>query len=98
MNDLQALLQQIDQLSRDELIIVEQHLQARKQKTETLEAVSQEDVEAWMTALHEAINDFRAGLTEGELDEIIDAMNAEYVDPDDLTLFDWVDDLPEDRR
>jgi CheY-like chemotaxis protein len=48
------------------------------------------DVDAWMSALDTAVEEFRKGLTEEELDAIIDDMNVEYIEPEAFDLPVWL--------
>lgn len=57
-----------------------------------------EDAEQRIAALHAAIDGFWDGFTPEEIDEIVEAMNSEYIEPEDPALFAWIDELPEDER
>jgi hypothetical protein len=97
MIDLQTLLDAIDQLEPEEL----EQIQARiEQQRQTLyqKRIDTEDPKMWIAGLHAALAEFREGITDEEWQEISTAMNAEYVEPEDPELFDWLDDLPQDER
>lgn len=57
-----------------------------------------QEVTEWMAQLEAAIAELREGISDEEWEEIFWAMNEEYVDPEDLHLFDWLDNLPENER
>lgn len=62
------------------------------------EFVKPKDAQARVVAFFEAFEKLREGLSDEELETIANDMNAEYVDPDDLHLFDWLEDIPEEDR
>lgn len=97
MSDLQTLFEVIDQLPPDELEQVERHIEQRRQELNQVR-VNSEDVEERIAALHKATENFWEGFTEVEVEEIVAAMNDEYIEPEDPGLFAWVDQLPEDKR
>ena len=91
---LQELLSALDNLSPDELEKVRQHIEERDKPAER----ERDNPDLWIAKLDQAIAEFREGLSEEDLAEITTAMNSEYVNPKDLHLFDWLDDIPEDER
>src|SRR5260221_14013751 len=97
MTELATILQAIDQLGLDQLEQVRRHIEARRSQLEQHKPTRQEGDQK-VLALQEAIAEFREGLSEEELAEIAEAMNIEYIDPDALKDFDWIDQLPEDER
>lgn len=95
MSDLQTVLDAIDRLPPDELEQVQQRLEQRRASQKH---VSEEDIDERIGALHKAVENFWEGFTDEEVDEIVAAMNSEYIEPEDPTLFAWVEELPEDER
>lgn len=85
LNDLYV---SIDRLDRTELEQLRQYIDQR------IEAPSVEDerVEAKVKALQEAFAEMRAGLSAEELDEIVEAMNSEYIEPLDPADYSWLAD------
>jgi DNA repair exonuclease SbcCD ATPase subunit len=98
MTDMQALFHTIEQLSPAELEQVRQFVEERRDQLQQIRLPTDEEVEARINALHEAFAELREGLSEQDLQEISWAMNYEYVDPDALKAYDWIDELPEDER
>jgi len=92
MSDLQAILNQIDELSRDEQVrlwdYVEQKLYGQLNMTP----------EEKIAALDKALENFWEGFTQAEVDEMTAEMNAKPVDHDDSDMCDWIEDLSEDKR
>jgi hypothetical protein len=88
MSDLQTLYQAIDRLKPDELAQLRDYIERRRHM----------DTKARIAALKAALAEFREGISPAQWDEMAKAMNVENVEPEDPTLFDWIDDLPEDRR
>jgi hypothetical protein len=95
MTDMQEIIRTIDNLSRDELEQVQAYITQRRQR---LEQIPEEDIEARIQDLMQAVATFREGLTAEDWDEIEQAMNADDVQSDDSSLFDWLDHLPKDER
>lgn len=58
----------------------------------------QENPEERIQALRAAVDGFWDGMSEEDIEETIAAMNSEYVDPKDLTMWNWLDEIPEDER
>lgn len=99
MTDLQALFKTIEELPREELERVGQFVEQRKRQISPIQLRINEDVETRIAALHTALAEFREGLTEGELEELLLAMSTKFALPmKNLGLFDWIDDLPEHER
>ncbi len=97
MTDLQALFTQLDALSPEEFAQVRAYFE-QKQVIESSKP-SPSELEAWMNALDQAIDEFREGLTEKQLEELLLAMSYKSRDHvADLRMFDWLDDLPEEAR
>ncbi|MCI0710232.1 MAG: hypothetical protein L0154_08720 [Chloroflexi bacterium] len=95
MTDLQEILHSVEKLSLDDLETLRQRIEERQRRLQTSEI---QDAQARVAALHEALEAFREGLSEADLQEIVRAMNVEYVNPEELKRFDWLDELPEDER
>lgn len=70
---LEQLLHQIDQLTGDELRQLQEHIERRRR----------EAAEERVRAFDEVVAALREGLTEQEIEEIIAAINAEYIEPFD---------------
>jgi len=68
---LANLLKEVDRLSQEELQQLQEHIARRRRM-------------ARLKAFDEAIAALREGLTEEQIDEIEQAMNAEYIEPVDL--------------
>lgn len=100
MTDLQALFREIEQLSPEEFEQLDRFIVAyRADISSARPGPEEQDIEARVAALHEALAEFRAGLSEQELNELVAAMNVDYSYPmKDLAMFDWLDDIPEDER
>ncbi|MCB9436255.1 MAG: hypothetical protein H6673_04580 [Anaerolineales bacterium] len=80
INTLDQLKQAINQLTPDELTQLQQHIDAHRQHLQHLV----DDPNAWMAQLDSAVAAIREGLSEEEIQDMTDAMNAEYVNPQDL--------------
>lgn len=96
MTDLQQLFHEIEKLPPEELEQVRQFVEERSQQPKFGE-LSNREVEARLESLHNAIGAFREGLSEEELQELLDAMNYEQPNPNALKAYDWLDDAPEDE-
>lgn len=72
------LLEAVDQLNPDELRQLQQRITARRQQ------MSPDEVFA---TLQKAFADIREGLSEEELQDMVDAMNHEYIEPVDDDLW-----------
>lgn len=95
MRTLEEILEAVDHLSDDDLAKLQQEIKVRRLKVKRHQfATPAERIQA----LREGFAELRAGLSEEDLAEIIWAMNHKYVDPKDLTMWDWLDDIPADER
>jgi hypothetical protein len=94
MNTLEQLFQTIDQLDNHELNQIEQYIDQRRQSIHQ----SSVGVEDRLVALHMALAEFREGFTNSDWEVVAAAMNDEYIKPNDVSLFDWLDDVPEEER
>ena len=94
MTDLEAILQAIDSLPENDLDKVRQRIDQRIHNPE--HSIPNHDVEEWITDLHAAIDEFREGLSETELREIVNSMNMGYISPKELhdlqAMMDWGED------
>lgn len=97
MSDLQALFAAIEQLPPEEFQELRRFVEELDQEQFTIRRAV-ETPEERIAALHTALAEFREGLSDEEMREITEAMNYEYVDPNALRAYDWVDDLPEAER
>jgi hypothetical protein len=77
---LQDVIRAVDRLSSEERRELREYLEQR----ESTERVAQElSPQERARRLREGFAKLREGLSEAELDEIIEAMNAEYIEPVD---------------
>lgn len=97
MSDLQALFAAIEQLPPEEFQELRRFVEERDQEQVTARRAI-ETLEERLAALHAALAEFREGLSDEEMREIADAMNYEYIDPNVLRAYDWIDEVPEDKR
>ena len=95
MIELEAVLESLNHLNPDELMQVRRRVQMLEQQAR---APLDDDVETRIAALNAALDNFWEGFTEEEVDEIVWAMNVEFVDPEELKTFDWLLELPENER
>jgi len=92
MTDLEAILHAIDTLPLETVESIRQRIDQR------IHAPKQEheDVEDWITNFHEAIDEFRDGLSEPQLQDIVSNMNIGYISPKELhdlqQIIDWAKD------
>lgn len=95
--DLQTLLQAVDQLPSDDLRQLKHHIEEREHQLQQ-DQLTDRYTELNISALKDAIAEFREGLSEQELSELLAAMSMKIVNPSDLDMYNWLDDLPEDER
>jgi hypothetical protein len=81
MTNLQELFHTVEELSPEDFDALRQFIEARRGTGARQEKPSEAQVDQWMTELKAAIAEFREGLSEGELAELIWAMNYEIGDP-----------------
>ncbi|MEO8612524.1 MAG: hypothetical protein ABI690_31800 [Chloroflexota bacterium] len=81
MIDLQTLLETIDQLPPDELEQIQEHIERRRFQVEH-GTPRGETPDARITILKQAFSEMRDGLADNELHDVIEAMNSEYIEPD----------------
>ncbi|MDX2139695.1 MAG: hypothetical protein SF123_16535 [Chloroflexota bacterium] len=72
MNPLQTLVDQIDQLSMQDWLTLRQHM-----LLQPVPPRFEDDAEAWIAELHEALAELREGLSQAELTAIVEAMNVD---------------------
>jgi hypothetical protein len=89
MSNLQILYRTLDQLPLEELAQVQHYIEQRRQ---TLQHAQNNP--ARVAALQAALAEFRAGMTPSDWDVIAEAMNEEYIEPEDP---DWPNHLPKDQ-
>jgi len=94
MENLRELYETIDRLDDSELENLQAYIEQRKGQPKHIS----EDAQAKIKALQEAFAEMRAGLTDEELEEIVEAMNSEYIEPLDPSEFDWLNDAQDDER
>jgi predicted nucleic acid-binding Zn-ribbon protein len=97
MLNLQTLLQAIETLSADELEQIHTRIEERRRDLQQAHPPA-ESVKEWMAKLDVALEHFWEGMSQSEIEETIQAMNTEYIEPEDPEVFDWLDKLPEDKR
>lgn len=88
MDSLHDLYRTLDRLNDEELDQVQAYINQRRAQPQ----IADEDVQAKIAALHEAFAEIREGMTQEELDEMIKAMNSEYIEPLDPTDYEWLDE------
>jgi hypothetical protein len=88
MTDLQEILQAIDRLNDEE----REQQRAYLDRPVEYPPITDEDTETKIARLHEAFAEIRAGMTQEELDEMIEVMNSEYIEPFDPADYTWLDD------
>jgi hypothetical protein len=77
---LQDVMKAVDQLSPEELRELRQYIEQREGLPWPVQALTPEER---ARRLDEAFEQLRDGLTQAELDEMTEAMNAEYIEPVD---------------
>ena len=87
MMTLQDVMKAIDVLPLDDLLQLRMYIDQRT--TEAMPPAVQLSPEERARRLDAAFEQLRAGLTQTELDEMTEAMNAEYIEPFDET--EWKD-------
>ena len=95
--NLQTLLDAVDQLPPDELKQLQRHIQQRQRELQETNTDAR-TAEARIAAMDAAIEQFREGLSEKELSDLLAAMSFKQKNLADLHTFDWLDDLPEDEH
>ncbi len=88
MSNLQDILQAVDHLNDEERAQLRAYLDYQL----IPQQIRDEDTQTKITKLHEAFAEIRAGMTQEELDELIEVMNSEYIEPLDRTDYAWLDD------
>jgi len=81
---LQDVMKAVDQLSPEELRELRQYIEQREGVPRPAQALTPEER---ARRLDEAFEQLRDGLTQAELDEMTEAMNAEYIEPFDEDLW-----------
>lgn len=91
MDNLREVFRTLDRLNDEELAEVRAYIDQRRAQPQ----IADEDVQAKIAALHEAFAEIREGMSQEELDDMIKAMNSEYIEPLDPADYEWLDE--EDR-
>lgn len=86
MTTLNNLYHQLDRLDRAELQQLRHYIDQRMETPQ----VGDEDVQAKVKALQDAVENFWEGVPQEDIDEIVEAMNSEYIEP--LAKHDWLDE------
>lgn len=86
MTTLNNLYHQLDSLDRTELQEVRRYIDQRIEEP----SVEDERIEAKVKALQDAVENFWEGVPQEEIDEIVEAMNSEYIEP--LSKYDRLDE------
>lgn len=86
MSSVDRIIQAIKQLTPDELVQIEAAVDARRQE---IRQTPPPDSEALISLIHEVFDNFWEGVPESRVDEIINDMNSEYIEPDRPDLYDW---------
>lgn len=76
MTDLQELYRTIDRLNDEELDQVQKHINQRRYRPQI-----DEDPQTKIAQLRSAVETFWQGVPAEKVDDIIEDMNAEYVEP-----------------
>ena len=77
MENLRELYGQIDRLDDAGLEDLRAYIEQRMKQPQNVS----EDAQTKIEALRDAFAEMRAGLTDEELEEIVEAMNSEYIEP-----------------
>ena len=91
MDKLSEIYQAIDQLNRDEFRKLRAYIEQRPEPPQIVE-----DPQTKIAALRDAFAKIREGMSQEELDEMIWAMNYEYIEPLDPADYAWLDDSESD--
>ena len=94
MDKLSEVYEKIDHLSREEMAQVRAYLDQRLMQPQIID----EDIQTKIAVLHQAFADIRAGFTPEELEELIEAMNSEYIEPLDPADYAWLDEDEENGQ
>jgi FAD/FMN-containing dehydrogenase len=97
MTDLESLKNAILDLTPEQYWEIKQFLIENQPEPEAIPPV-EEDVETRLAKIHEALAAIREGLSEEDLNEIVWAMNYEYIDKKALHEYDWLDEPDSDER
>lgn len=89
MTTLNNLYHQLNRLDREELQQVRRYIDQRIEEP----TVENERIESKVKALQEAVKNFWEGVPQEEIDEIVEAMNSEYIEP--LSKYNWLDEKDE---
>jgi uncharacterized protein YeeX (DUF496 family) len=88
MDKLSEVYGTLDRLNHEELAQVRAYIDQRMMQPQ----ISDEDPHRRAAALMAALAEIREGLSKEELDEMIEAMNSEYIEPLDPADYAWLDD------
>lgn len=94
MMDLESLKNAILDLTPEQYEEIKQFLVENEPEPEVISPI-EEDVETRLAKIHQAIAAIRDGLSEEDLNEIVWAMNYEYIDKKALHEYDWLDETDE---
>ncbi len=89
-DNLDEIFHAIDRLNRDQLAQLRAYVEQRI--TQPQLQIAAESPKEKADALMRAFAEMREGLTKEELDEMIEAMNSEYIEPLDAHDYAWLDD------
>jgi len=89
MENLRDLYGTLDRLNRDELEQVFAYVRQRMEQPQ----IADENAQTKIAVLRDAVKDFWGDISQDEVDEIVEEMNSEYVEP--LSKYDWLDEEDE---
>jgi hypothetical protein len=91
MDNLSDLYGTIDRLNPDELDQLSAYIAQKRMQPQI-----KEDPHTRAAALMVAVENFWEGMSQQEIDEIVAAMNSEYIEPIDPADYAWLDEGDED--
>lgn len=91
-DNLEEIFHAVDRLNRDQLTQLRAYVEQRIAQPQVKDESPQEKI----AALHAAVEDFWDGMSQDEIDAIVEDMNSEYVEPIG-SEYDWLDDKDDDH-
>ena len=91
MMTFEELLETVGRLSPEQLDELNRHISNRLEQIQREDRESETPQERTASMLR-AFEQIREDMSSNALDELVEAMNAEYIDPHDLAMFEWLDD------
>ncbi len=87
MDNLSDLYGTVDRLNADELERLSAYIAQKRMQPE----IADEDPHTRAAALMAAVENFWEGMSQQQIDEIVAAMNSEYIEPLDPADYAWLD-------